>query len=223
MSGGDAIGGYAGEQAGESGTVTKEPQDIPDEGNVTNDDLEAVVVPLGEDAAQYEAVISYTQEIDAGEEILALQVLSYALTYRGAKLDLTGCRVTVEVKPAKALVEYAEEGQAQVMAIHEDGAPEDEESLGGDVSLVAVDVTLDEDSFTVGDIYDTLLVSQETADTFMTYETTAEGTDNTATVYASSQANPEFTVEYYANIDRVVTYDVAEVEEIGRASCRERV
>ena len=218
VSGGDAIGGYAGEQAGESGTVTKEPQDIPDEGNVTNDDLEAVVVPLGEDAAQYEAVISYTQEIDAGEEILALQVLSYALTYRGAKLDLTGCRVTVEVKPAKALVEYAEEGQAQVMAIHEDGAPEDEESLGGDVSLVAVDVTLDEDSFTVGDIYDTLLVSQETADTFMTYETTAEGTDNTATVYASSQANPEFTVEYYANIDRVVTYDVAEVEGNGSSS-----
>ena len=87
------------------------------DGEVTSEDLEAVVEPLGEDAKEYDAALAYAQEAGAEEELLSLQVLSYGLTYENVKLDLTGCKVTVEVTPTEALIEFAEGGEANVMAI----------------------------------------------------------------------------------------------------------
>ena len=181
-------------------------------GDVTNEELEAVVEPLGEEAAEYEAVAAYAAETDADNEILSLQVLSYGLTYQGAKLDLTDCKVTVEVAPTEALKEFAEGGEANVMAIDADadenaveGTDPEAESPDSDVALVALDLTENEEGFQVSDIHSSLVVNSQTADTVMTYETTAQGTENTAPIYASSTANPRFTVEYYANIESVVT------------------
>ena len=195
--------GTDGEAAAPGGEETDEGEE-----NVTEDELEAVVEALDENAEAYEAALTYAEETGTGDEILSMQVLSYGLIYKGMKLDLTGCRVAVEVTPTEALVEFAEGGEASTMAIDSGtDEPDQKEAVPGeeiyssDVSLVAVDIAESEAGFAVKDIYGSLVVDGETTDESMTYEAAAQGTDNIATIYASSQANPEFTVEFYANIE----------------------
>lgn len=189
--------------------------DSSEDGNevVTNDDLVAVVELKEENEKEYEAVISYAEEIGADDEILDLQVLSYALTYEGAKLDLTGCKVTMDVTPSEALMEYAEEKETNVMAIEEpdleDGTSEGEDEISTDVSLVAGNVTNEEGGSTVYNICSSLTLNSEAADSSMTYEVVAEGKDNVTTVYVSSQANPKFTVQFYANMKVFATKEEA--------------
>ncbi len=172
------------------------------DGEVTSEDLEAVVEPLGEDAKEYDAALAYAQEAGAEEELLSLQVLSYGLTYENVKLDLTGCKVTVEVTPTEALIEFAEGGEANVMAIDDAETEIPNLDLGGDVSLIGGSIVQGEDGLVVDNVC-TSLVSRSTVDIPLVYETVAEGTENTTTVMSSSQANPKFTVKYWATLDIV--------------------
>ena len=200
VSGGDASVSDSDAQVAGSGEGQEAAAETGTEGEVTSEDLEAVVEPLGEDTEKYEEALGYAAEADVEDEILSFQVLSYALTYEGAKLDLTGCKVVVEVTPTDALVEFAENSEASVMAIDGDTAEEDQQTQEDSVQeepevfVVAMD--------SEGTVVNTLTVSRDTS---MVYETTAQGTENEITTYATSQANPQFTVEFYAKINVLVS------------------
>ncbi len=72
--------------------------------------MEFVVEPLGKDTEEHKAAeIVYGE---GTEEIFLNQVLSYYLSYDGVKLDLSDCKVTMEVVPTQALVALAEETMA---------------------------------------------------------------------------------------------------------------
>ncbi len=203
VSGGDASVSDSDAQVAGSGEGQEAAAETGTEGEVTSEDLEAVVEPLGEDTEEYEAALAYAEETGAEDELLSLQVLSYGLTYENVKLDLTGCKVTMEVTPTEALIAFAEGGEANVMAIDDaEIEPGDVADLGGDVSLIGGNITQGEDGLVVDNVC-TSLVSRATADVPLVYEMVAQGTDNTAAVMSSSQANPTFTVRYLATLDIV--------------------
>ena len=164
--------------------------------------LEFRVDPLDENAEEYAkaAAAVYADGTDGADELddqLFLQVLSYKMLYDGKKLDLSDCTVTAEVKPSEALVEYAEtavdpetldlDGEEQI-PIDLDIKPE--------VVIAAVELAEDE---TENEIADAMVVNHETMAVPMILTLSSKA--DVMAIVGTSQANPEFTVQYYANLD----------------------
>ena len=205
--------------------------------------MEFVVEPLGEDTEEHKAAeIVYGE---GTEEIFLNQVLSYYLSYDGVKLDLSDCKVTMEIVPTQALVALAEETMAvesdngekirdevtfsiidfmPAENMEENTATEsintaDQTDMVGSESIddedsdneVVDDTELDstkadegevtENSIT-GEILDAVPVTSDTVKQPIQVTLNAIGTDNAVAATVSSQANPNFTVQFYALIDR---------------------
>ncbi len=164
--------------------------------------LEFRVDPLDENAEEYAkaAAAVYTDGTDGADELddqLFLQVLSYKMLYDGKKLDLSDCTVTAEVKPSEALVEYAETA-VDPMTLDWDSEEQipDGFEVKPEVVITAVELAEDE---VEGKIADAMVVGYETADAPMLL--TLNNEDGTVAIAGTSQANPTFTVEFYAEID----------------------
>lgn len=175
---------------------------------IENDALEKIlefrVDPLREEAEEYAraAAAVYADGTDGAEEYddqLFLQVLSYKVLYDGQKLDLSDCIVTAEVKPSEALVEYAETA-LDPMTLELDG----EEPIADDVEIkpevVITAVEVKEDAAEC-EIADALVVSYEAlaAPMLLTFNTNSD--EGIAAFSGTSQANPEFMVQYYAYLN----------------------
>lgn len=228
--------------------------------------IEFIVEPLREDADEYKAAeVVYG---DGSEEVFLNRVLSYYLTYADTKLDLSDCKVTMEVQPTQTLVDYAEENMAE--------ETEDGEKLRDEMTLSIIDFVKDDDEekdsvkdvntfddtdgsgdgFTedsgsanvteteeinsesddagstydisrqeesadnpeeetaadsdetqitevliTGEILDAIPVTGSAASQSMLVTLNATGTENRVAAIGTSQANPTFTVEFYAEID----------------------
>lgn len=172
---------------------------------IENDALEKIlefrVDPLSEEAEEYAraAAAVYADGTGGAEEYddqLFLQVLSYKVLYDGQKLDLSDCIVTAEVKPSEALVEYAETA-LDPMTLELDGEEPiaDDVEIKPEVVITAVELAEDEAE---GKIADAMVVGYETADAPMLL--TLNNEDDTVAIAGTSQANPTFTVEFYAEI-----------------------
>ena len=164
--------------------------------------LEFRVDPLDENAEEYAkaAAAVYADGTEGADELddqLFLQVLSYKMLYDGKKLDLSDCTVTAELKPSEALVEYAETA-VDPMTLDLDG----EEQIPDDVEVkpevVITAVELGEDA-AEGEIADAMVVDYEAMAAPMLL--TLRNEDGTVAIVGTSQANPEFTVEFYAEIN----------------------
>ena len=196
-------------KTGEGVSVIIENSDLDKE-------LEFRVDPLDEDAEEYAkaAAAVYAEGTDGEEELddqLFLQVLSYKVTYDGKKLDLSDCTVTAEVKPSEALVEYAETA-VDPMTLELDG----EEPIADDLDLrpevVITAVELAED-VAESKIADAMVVNYEALETpmLLTLRTLdTDGDEGIAAFSGTSQANPTFTVEFYAEIETIAETDDAE-------------
>ncbi|MCM1025243.1 MAG: fibro-slime domain-containing protein [Roseburia sp.] len=197
-------GSAEGTQTGEASSAGEAVERAEQSGEA----IEAVVEALGEETEAYQAALTYTDDADITGDLLSMQVLSYGLYYQGAKLDLTDCKVSVEVRPTQELIEYAENMEASIMAIAEeteDGPSADE--IDSEVSLVALNLESDGEGFEVGDVNGSLVVGGDAEEQAMRYDIAPHGEDNTAVVYAASAANPRFTVEFYANIEEFADDD----------------
>ncbi len=162
-----------------------------------------------------------------------LRVLSYSLSCDGVKLDLSNCQVTVEIMPTQTLMDEAEEVigetpdgeeiQSEVtlsvievvkcsddVNIEKNTSDEISMDVEGEVASEENYVSsespetdnLDEDTQVVGEIVDAKAINDMQQPILHTLRAT--GTDNTVAVYKSSQADPSFTVQYYANLNVVV-------------------
>ncbi len=204
------------------------------------DAIDFVVEQLDKKAEEYKLVAAVYDETP--EEFYANQVLSYALVYKGTKLDLSDCKVTMKLTPTQKLLNCAEkEGD---VASDEDIEIQEEVILSvidfvkeGAVNQVIqdrsnVDTSADEES----DATDTLDDEENTSEEDMSEEDegektgviidassvtnapldvtlNADGTDNSVAASATSQANPEFTVEFYANIEVFSTQNTGDETE----------
>lgn len=198
------------------------------------------VEALAEDSEEYAAVKAYGEEVGDGGAELLVQVWSYSLNYGDAEVDLSDCRVTAEFTPTQELVDVAKE--AAVMAIGEmpgmaDGTPDGQEEnssadtgdsqegtepegeqeadqaedpgrqdgfvisvmgLSGDAEINGIETaTISEDS-----------VAEEVQPIVIALET------GYFAARASGQPNPKFTVQYYANLEKVAYNDDSLMENI---------
>lgn len=241
VSGGDAwTPGEAGERTvAEDGTVilTLAEEELPGV-------LAFNVELLDEKVEEYKAAAAVYEEDPEEAEVYLNQVLAYYLTYDGVKLDLTGSKVTVEVTPTPALVDYAEETvgvtpdgeeiQAEVtfslinimretdtveMAGADEAEPaaEDETESAGEETDTS-DAEGDENGESISDetwggteeaVAGEVLAAETVTGGLapITATLNAAGTENAVAARAESQANPKFTVEFYANVKRVIFSD----------------
>ena len=165
-------------------------------------ELEFRVDPLDENAEEYAkaAAAVYADGTEGADELddqLFLQVLSYKMLYDGKKLDLSDCTVTAEVKPSEALVEYAETA-VDSMTLDFDGEEQIPIDLDIKPEVVIAAVELAEDE-TENEIADAMVVNHETMAVPMILTLSSKA--DVMAIVGTSQANPEFTVQYYAHLD----------------------
>ena len=189
-----------------TGTTEGNVFTAPVESEVLEQNFEFKVESLGESSEEYAAVVAYGEEIGDGGEELLLQVWSYSLNYAGEEIDLSDCKVMAEITPTQALVDVAKEAAA--MAIGEDSGEMDApgEGLGEQAGFVISVMNVSADA-KIGDI-ETTTIDEDTAEkeiepTFITLET------GTFAARASGQPNPKFTVQYYANLEKVAYNDAS--------------
>ncbi len=67
--------------------------------------LKFKVERLSSESEEYRAFLEHTLSGTGIDELYRMQVLNYSLTYEGEELDLSECKVTVEIRPARELQE----------------------------------------------------------------------------------------------------------------------
>ena len=168
--------------------------------------LEFKVVPLEKGTLEYEAAIAYVNGLNDGSSLLLVRVLSYGMYYNGRELNLEACQVTADIEPASELSNKAGESIPNAITyLREEGeiaeAPEDpaEDELQTEFTISALKMVDSEKAEEVSSVY----LSEKNPAEKMTV--TLE--DGIAIVSAQTQANPKFTVQYYANLEKVAYND----------------
>lgn len=206
----------------ESETVSDKKSNDEEE----NQKFDLKVNILDEESERYKEYAEYTDGLNNKSELFLVRPLSYSLTYNNKELDLSGCNVEVEVTPKVILNTYAK------ASVSNDSESEDQ-ILEGEDNPVQIDVVVvgvsekgvnelgsasfwDEDILDVEDEETSEEDSPEQDEVDEELEENAEQEDNTIVitpdtndfaVTASGTAYPKFMVQYYANLDCLVTTD----------------
>lgn len=152
-----------------------------------------VVTELGEAQTEYQQIAAALDEGYA-EELLDLSVLSVALYYQDAPLDVSSCSITAQVTPQSQLMETALAACAELEA---GAAPEAETGVVFAVVEATEEGAEELDSAVVGS-------STQEAPVLMA----SVSSDGILAVAAAQTANPKFTVQYYAWLDVAATSGV---------------
>lgn len=190
--------------------------------------LEFKVETLSRDSDSYQSFADCALKEEEGYEQILLQVMKYSMLYDGEELDLSECEVTAEITPTEGLKEHVAETEkaAQMSAseqeVLEDGTvaknPEKsknvrtgeaspkaptEDDADNEIIISAYGVSAEDTQ--VGELA-AAIVSSEKLDTEKQLMT-VEVKNGTVGVGAQKMPNPTFTVQYYANLERVETLD----------------
>lgn len=188
------------DEAGDSADADSSGEDEGEEAE--EQDMEFKVEPLLEGTPQYQAVLDYAKSLNDGSELLVVKILSYKLFYKGQELNLKSCKVTAEITPAEELKEKVEESVPEAISyLRETGEiaeetvnPEDDE-LQTEFAFRALRMAGESEAEEVSSLY----LNEKDADQSMKIILD----DNNVMVYATGQPNPKFTVQYYANLEKV--------------------
>ena len=163
-----------------------------------NEELSFAVTPLKEDSEECASAAAYAEEVDEESELLLVQALSYSLSYKGEELDLSECVVTAEVTPAEALSQFADEADTF------EASPEESEEAETDIAVGVLELSEEKEV----NALNTMVLGEDEKMVVTTKE-------DTIVLYAASQANPRFQVQYYANLSRVVdSNNISQYEDI---------
>lgn len=213
----NSAGEEASEDAEESSAEDKvsEAEEKDSEGKK----LEFKVEHYDKESEEYKAVVDDAALANDGSELLFVQALSYSMYYGDNPLDLSDCEVTAEVKPANPLknlvkdsmpdaVNYLRtEGNVPDTSTTEtkDSAQAEEGESQGSADEFQTEITLELVKIAdkkVTDKLDSQILSQED-----TGRTSTFNAPQIMGARASGQPNPKFTVQYYANLDKVAYND----------------
>ncbi len=187
-------------EPGENGETSGEEPSAETENTESNlkENLEFKVETLDEESDEYVSVANaYAEEDSSENELLLLQVLSYSLVYNDVKLDLSDCMVTADITPTQELVSYAENfSDVTTLELEDTDVDVPDMEIEEKVFMTALGVLGEEE----GEIFDAVAVT-ETTGMFLTMA--PQGTDGAVAFAVASRANPNFTVQYYANIKRM--------------------
>ena len=251
------------DDAGETGS---------DDGDLSDQKLEFHLEILDENTEEYQTALSYMNDMDKTTDLLMVQVMSYSVTFGGAKLDLSACEVTAKITPTRALREYTIESIPQAISCtlyaneeeavvfgnkadtdpgtsdadtSDEGTGSDgsaEDNRNGDLTGADNEETADGSSdfesdglqeipgnaqsgeeeeelivaalalpnaATVSEL-DSMVLSEETPDETMRFTLNSP----TFAVRVASQANPHFSVQYYATLSRLSDSGAASLDVI---------
>lgn len=165
------------EAAQDAGKTEKEP---------SGQEVALQINVLSKNSKEYKAFAAYAKKAGDGEEPTTVRALSYSLTYQGQKLDTSKCTVTAEITPA-------EEAESQKKA--SDRKDEKEESCQTEILALEFSGTKVKE---VG----SMLVEEEQTPSDMD-PISVEVTGEVLGAAKTETPNPQFAVQYYANIQRL--------------------
>ncbi len=193
------------DEAEADGTKSDESVSVTIENNGLDKELEFRVDPLDEGAEEYARATAavYGEGTDGAEALddqLFLEVLSYKVTYDGKNLDLSDCVVTAEVTPSQALVEYAETAlDPTTLELSESKEIAEDFEVKPEVVLSVMKPVGEDDDTNQMELLEAIVVDK--ASKARSFSMQPSGKENVMTVSGSSQANPSFIVEFYAEIE----------------------
>lgn len=192
--------------------------------------LELEITPINENMKEYEkeyaAATACGEELGGENEGAMLEVLNYSLSYDGVKLDLSDCEVTAEIEPTQSLIDRAKENIGEtpegeevdseltltVIGVERADAGKSGEKVNshngevsGEVSDGASEAEVNDSGAAIeSEMSGRIVNARAVKDMSRPMEFSLEpvGEVNTFAATATSQANPNFTVEFYANINR---------------------
>lgn len=154
--------------------------------NGGSDKLTLNIKPMESSDEEYADIAEYAKKTSVADTTLAMEVLQYSLNYGNQELDLSDCKVTAEIIPNKSLKSEAVNMADRAVSDAETGVVITAYEKKSDSKISDIDSIYLTDKTTNGE--DTMTVDLN---------------DNTIALYAGSTSNPNFTVEYYAFIDRL--------------------
>lgn len=154
-----------------------------DEQPDVKDALDFQMKPLDRASEEYEAVMDYAEELDGVNVSQMMQTISYSLHYQDIELDLSECKITAEIAPGETVMEHLK------------GSSDSQENQA--VTVAAVEVLEDAQVHEL----DSMVLTEEASKQSMTVALKS----NYLAVYGMEMLNPEFTVQYYANMNIMAT------------------
>ena len=163
-------------------------------------DVEFTVEELAEDSREYRRMASHAEEYTDHQELPMLEVLTFSAEIDGQELDLTGCAVEVEITLSELLVEYLNSySEGQTMAIGEDDVFD--EPAGGESAdesgFLLMTYSLERGSNEVNEIGAVNTAEDTTVNGQM-----GRNDDNKVAIALLPRIYPNYTIEFYANLDR---------------------
>ena len=175
----------------ESGSEEDEPSDtaeptvtdVPADSDASRK-FEFTADLLEENSEEYKIGIAHAEETIQGE-IFALEAVTYSLKYKGEELDLSDCKVTVEVVPTSTFSSYM--ASVAEEEIKETGIKAEESEIVN-IAVVELDESQQQKEIT-SELHgkDPMVRFRSTSSTFVTV--------------GSKTANPKYKVQYYATLD----------------------
>ncbi|MCI9647573.1 MAG: LPXTG cell wall anchor domain-containing protein [Lachnospiraceae bacterium] len=140
----------------------------------------------------YKAIREHAKKKSSSGETFLVKAFDYSLSYMGQKLDLSECKVTAEITPTNKLNETAEGTVVD---------PSEKKEKDIEISITVSDI-----------LKGTEICDLATAKTSTTSEpkTIKIDLDSETTMFstrADGMPNPHFTVQYYANLEKVAYND----------------
>lgn len=190
------------QEAGRDTGPEETEQVIPAQSADADGKLVFTVKPLEKDSEEYEAFSAYAEPED-GSELLQLQAFSYALSYDGVQMDLSECEVTAEITPSETLTTHMKTSIQDAVSYLRGGeqtepVPAGAEQEQEDKTEIVVSAIEMLGGAQISETKE-LVLNEVGGDETLT--TQVEG-ENVA-IKTETRANPSYTVQYYARLDRV--------------------
>lgn len=159
--------------------------------DVTKDDLSMKVTALPESQPEYQTVEEYAEQTGGKKGVVSVAALELDLSYQNQTLDLSQCDITAEITPKTPILDAAK-GPTK--------AKKNKEAKSQtDVSLTALQTENGQET-ELG----TVVIEKKTK-TAPVLTVAMNSASPVLLVAATKSADPQFTVQYYANLDVVKT------------------
>ena len=174
---------------------TAEPQEKEgtktETADVTKDDLSMKVTALPESQPEYQTVEEYAEQTGGKKGVVSVAALELDLSYQNQTLDLSQCDITAEITPKSPILDAAK-GPTK--------AKKNKEAKSQtDVSLTALQTENGQET-ELG----TVVIEKKTK-TAPVLTVAMNSASPVLLLAATKSVDPQFTVQYYANLDVVQT------------------
>ena len=165
--------------------------------------------PVAEDQPEYKAVETYAQTAGGEEGVVGMSAMELNFYCQDQLLDVSACSITAEITPKEPVMAAARKAPAvQTMSVRsnelENTDSANTENTEDQVPAIAL-TALESDGEKTMELGKVTIAENENTAPVLTVS--MNSSEPKLLVAVTREANPEFTVQYYANLDVVQTGD----------------